>query len=164
MSAYVCHDDTFDYLASATELWGRGVFGVSAAPGMPDVPALMEAGVLGGERQKLTSGDAEAIAQILRAENIRSVCARYGDDGAADAPYRFRRVPLRALDPAAVLKSCDCLEYQSCETDDYHDTLAWRVLNAIRRLAIGHLPGYEKAPWGWTRQAIEQTSNTPVLA
>ena len=29
--------------------------------------------------------------------------------------------------------------------------LAWTILQAIRETAISALPGYDAAPWGWTR-------------
>jgi hypothetical protein len=51
------------------------------------------------------------------------------------------------LNPVSILKLCDCLEYQSCETEDYNETVAYRLLNVIRRAAIRILPGYDDAKW-----------------
>jgi hypothetical protein len=45
------------------------------------------------------------------------------------------------------LKMLDCLEYQSCESDDWETTQAYRLQQAMRRAAIRALPGYESAQW-----------------
>jgi hypothetical protein len=154
MSAYLCADDTFDFLASAALRYGRGCRLGAAQPGMPDVPALLAAGVLAGERATIRPDETETIAQILRAENVRSLRIRYQNraDELIGAPrYAYRSVRSDLLDAVAVIKSCDCLEYQSCEADDYRETLAYQVLSAIRRAAMRALPRYEDAPWGWVR-------------
>lgn len=61
--------------------------------------------------------------------------------------YKFKPKVLTAVE---VLKACDCYDYQSCETDDYHETTAAKLVDRIRKSAIGKLPGYEDAPWGIT--------------
>lgn len=47
-----------------------------------------------------------------------------------------------------IIKGCNCLEYQSCETSDYYESHAYAILDAIRRCAIQNLTGYEDAN-GW---------------
>lgn len=108
---------------------------------------------------------ARRVAEELMRENIRSVATRYPNDTDGDRPgpggldaeliseagalaerYHFERQPLSLVD---VLKMCDGLEYQSCETDDYRETLAFRQLDRIRSAAINRLPGYEDAPWSY---------------
>ena len=132
MSAFLCDADTFDYLGTAAMLYATGPI------------------------------DAPAMAARWYAQNVRSVEARYpGDAGTAD-PYTFRPVT-ETLDPVWVLKSIQCAAYQSCETDDYQTTRAALDLDALRAAvlaALGHgpdykfrtLPGYDDAPWGWTRR------------
>jgi hypothetical protein len=56
---------------------------------------------------------------------------------------------LRLLPAVALLKLCDCLDYQSCETEDWKQTAAHELLELIRGAAICALPGYEKAPWDY---------------
>lgn len=104
---------------------------------------------------------ATAYAELLYRENIRSVSARYPNDNWEDLPgpndkpdhmevskFDCLRRDIR-LDPVTALKLCDCLEYQSCETDDYAERPAYNLLNMIRRAAIRELPGYDDAPWGY---------------
>lgn len=92
------------------------------------------------------------IGQILHAENVRSVNHRYYSHEPADL-YRFREHPAALrLDPLAlvvqVLKCCACYDYQACETDDYAQTDAARIIQDIRTAAIHALPGYDAAKWG----------------
>lgn len=159
MSAYLCEPDTFDFIATAGGRFTLGgpssVVHVQARISMPDVPALVSEGILQSGHDILTLHTDEAqIAAVLRHQNIRSIQARYGsdaDDMWGDEPYRYRRVESDLISHPAVLKSLACLEYQSCETDDYRETLAWALLEAIRDAAVRDLPGYDDAPWGWTR-------------
>lgn len=94
--------------------------------------------------------DFKSIYQTLAAENVRSVCHRYDDD----KPENYAGfLSVRGLKPhvvndaVQVIKLCDCLEYQSCETDDYRETLAYRILSRIRSAASHNLPGYDSAKW-----------------
>lgn len=94
---------------------------------------------------------ATRYAAILLAENVRSVRARYADDmGDYEEINISAREVLRpaTLSPVAVLKLCNCLAYQSCETDDWETTNAYKLLQQIKDAAIRILPGYEDAPWG----------------
>ncbi len=95
---------------------------------------------------------AEELANILKAENIRSVCYRYPDDTPEQyagqikiAPFQFTRG--QAISPVQALKACTCYDYQTCETPDYKDTEAYRIIETIRGMAIAALPGYDAAAW-----------------
>ena len=77
--------------------------------------------------------------------------------GLGKAPFRlvgFFECKWQAAPDAPVQpgKSCDYC-YQACETDDYEDTLAARIIRGISAKAVGCLPGYEDAPWEINRQA-----------
>jgi len=156
MSAYLCAADTFDYVASFannTHKRRESIY-VYLKADMPDVPRLIEDGTLDQHADRVSAHDASALATILRAENLRSLSARYSEtaawgDDAESGGYRFRRVT--ETDPVKVLKSIHCLRYQSCECEDYDTTLACALLNTIERLAMNALPGYDDAPWGWER-------------
>lgn len=151
MSAFICGSDHFKVLAVfATR---RGKYGRNVDPRY----------VQGFEQLETYSDEAlaSAYADILYAENIRSVLQRYPDDDEESAPGPIKklahiRITQRdfsagklKLPMVAVLKMCDCLEYQSCESDDWQKTPAYRLLNAIRKAAIHDLPGYEDAPWAF---------------
>lgn len=111
----------------------------------------------GTEKLSLTE-----IGRILLAENERSVCHRYPDCTESDKPgtigeeaigYKFKtwqsvfKLQHGQL-CALILKACDCYDYQACETDDYDQSIARRIIDRIRDRAIHSLPGYEDAPWG----------------
>lgn len=100
----------------------------------------------------ITARNAAEIGRMLMDENVRSVATRYrggitGDEKNAGADYRFERFNT-PLTPVEVIKACHCLSYQCCETDDWEETKAYRILDAIQDAATQALPGYEKAPWG----------------
>ena len=90
------------------------------------------------------------------AENVRSVDHRYNETNAREAPFTFAEIAsARDLTPVEALKCAHCLEYQSCETEDYQDTAAYLLLQRICDAAVKlgadrKAPGYDSAPWGLT--------------
>ena len=80
---------------------------------------------------KKTDEEATATARELMQENIRSVAFRYDESETSRSLAGPVPTPEPALievsdwelrhgcklSPVAVLKMCDCLEYQSCETE-----------------------------------------------
>ena len=108
---------------------------------------------------------AQAVARGLARENIRSVAYRYPDDESGSRPgpclkdeeieeaaaiyaAYFVTHP-QGVAPIQIIKLCQSYDYQSCETDDWKDTLAWRQMDWIRGEAIRCLNGYEEADWEW---------------
>lgn len=95
-------------------------------------------------------GDFESIYTTLAKENVRSVCHRYEDEK-PEAYDDFLKPAGRGKhvvdSPVAVIKLAQCLDYQSCETDDWQETQACKILKAIINKAIDCLPGYDAAPW-----------------
>ena len=113
-------------------------------------------------RRELTpSAGADRVGAMLWSENVRSVCFRYDEPEDADelpgpvgfgvldvAGYRFGPgVFLPDVDPVAVLKAIDGYEYQSCEHPGWEASEAHAFCEALRRAAIGCLPGYAEASW-----------------
>jgi hypothetical protein len=109
-------------------------------------------------RGDLTCNDYEKAAEVanmLYAENLRSIQARYpggGDSIETIRPSDFATVPA-SIDPVQVLKSCDCLEYQSCEHDGWGISEAKAFLCSLRKHAWQSLAGYDAAAWGPPRPA-----------
>lgn len=102
------------------------------------VPGLM---FESGER------DLQKVGDMLRAENARSVAFCYSEPAKA-APYTFERIAVR-LDVPQLLRAVQCLEYQSCETDDWQETEAYRFLQKVRELCIEALTSGERnLEWG----------------
>ena len=129
LAAYLCNDDQSS-LNHLVEWHGYGFKG----DGLP------------AERDKL----ATHYANILLAENYRSLRARYGD---AEIPHKVTvtlgEVLRTDLIPAVnILHSLACFEYQACESDDWDTTDAYKICDQVRREAIKRLPGYDDAPWG----------------
>jgi len=94
--------------------------------------------------------DFGSIYKTLAEANVRSVCHRYGDS--KDEYRNFLKPPARVPRlqlPTAIqiVKLCDCLDYQSCETDDWRGSEACKLLGHIRNAAIRALPGYDEAKW-----------------
>lgn len=115
--------------------------------------------------------EAQRVASGLALENIRSVAARYPHDQDGERPgpclkdadiveaaaiYAgyFLAHP-QSITPVQILRLIDCLDYQSCETDNWPQTLAFRQLNWIRGAAIGRLPGYDDAAWEFSQPIPE---------
>ena len=88
------------------------------------------------------NGNIHAVGQLLLDENYRSVNYRYSENN--PAPRFFYRT-LRAYTPVEIIKACDSYRYQSCETDDWEQTEAFAICEAIRERAIDSLPGYDEA-------------------
>lgn len=97
--------------------------------------------------------DLQRMAEILYAENVRSVNYRYRqpaslpgivDETERDIVFNFVR---DAFSPVDILRLCECYDYQACETPDYEASAAARIVNAIRHEAIRALPGYSNAKW-----------------
>lgn len=148
MSAYICNPEHFGILAAY---------------------ASQKQCVI-REWDRLTHSDnsileAQRVARCLALENIRSVAYRYPDDKDGHRPgpclkdaeileaaaiYAAYFVEhLQSVTPVQILRLIDCLDYQSCETDDWQQTLAFKQLGWIRGRAIYALPGYDRAQWSF---------------
>ena len=133
MSAYLVHSDTIDYLVTALRVW--------------DVR-------LQDGRDAKT--DPDSIGRILWAENARSVAYRYIEQHEPTDHYRYSSVPWDCVTTIEVLKSIRCLDYQSCETDDWERTVAANILRRLELEAFSHINGYSTAQWGWTRSETQR--------
>lgn len=99
----------------------------------------------------LSARNPTEIGQIFLTENYRSVGYRYSEPASNQpAAYRFRSFT-KPLSAVAILKACDCLEYQSCEHDQWGDSVAKSLLDSIRTVATRHVPGYGDAQWEISR-------------
>jgi hypothetical protein len=104
---------------------------------------------LPGTGHRAIAGDEDRVAQVLYAENVRSVAHRYRDFTPDDRPFvfRFERDAVLELSPIAVVKACHCLAYQSCEHDEWGTSEAKRIVDAIEARAVRLVPGYDAARW-----------------
>ena len=95
-------------------------------------------------RSWVVAGNEQATAEMLLAENNRSVNDRYKSDEPL-TPIKFEFTD--DLNAISILKAGDCLAYQSCEPLDWEQTTAFAVIKAIRSRAVQELPGYDEAAW-----------------
>jgi len=99
-------------------------------------------------RIDFTKETANEIGQHLLNENFRSVNHRYRNEYGKPHKYNFKFKLTPAHSPVAILKAINCLEYQSCEHDEWETSEAYKILDGIKSYAIYALPGYEAANWG----------------
>ncbi len=136
MSAFVVSRETILTLALAAQIGGQFSY------------------MWRGHYHKVSISDGEAcldIANKLYRENVRSYNYRYKESG--DLPgFTLQDIasagPRVSSDPVLILKQCQCLNYQSCETGDWEDTEAYAILEALKNAQLSRLPGYDDAPWG----------------
>lgn len=85
------------------------------------------------------------LATKLWSENRESVAARYSGSCADDLPGdRVRRITRKDVaeqtahefNAAQVIKSCNCLEYQSCEHEGWEGSEACAIVTALREKAL----------------------------
>lgn len=171
MSAYIVDPRTIDYLVQWAQQQHTDHHEVSAY--LPDslrpeaftkYPQAVRFG-----RLDLTCLTPDELGQLLLDQNVRSVQTRYLDCPPDDLPgpndqtrvraYRFK--PISNVQVAAwVISACRCLGYQSCETDDWEQTLAYAVMQAIREDAIQYMT--RGAPWGVTDGDLVGQPEAPV--
>lgn len=109
---------------------------------------------------ELPEGDYDRAAEVgnmLWQENIKSVSHRYPHESSATLPGPVHAESAITAadfpiflehDPAQVLKSCDCYEYQSCEHQEWKGSESFAFIDALRNRTWRRLPGYDKAVWG----------------
>lgn len=94
-----------------------------------------------------TAGGRQRVAELLRAANTRSVTSRHSE---SDEPPPIVYAPsreIKVVSPVQVLKLCACFDYQCSDADNYPQSEAARIVEAIRHRTIAKLSGYEDADW-----------------
>lgn len=91
--------------------------------------------------------DVNLLGQMLVDQNYRSVNFRYKQNDPAPK-FQYSRSWSTGITAIEFLKCLSCLEYQSCETDDWLQTPAYQLINVLMRRSFRLLAGYEDAPWG----------------
>ncbi len=92
----------------------------------------------------------QEIADLLKSGNIRSVNSRY-KESTSITPVDLSTFSYDELGTVTIglfLKQLDFIEYQSCESSDFRDSVGFHLINKMRGYAISSLPDYDTAPWG----------------
>ncbi len=141
MSAYLVNKEHIDYLVGAM---------------MYQCAHSTGGYFFGGRWVMLKAGDHDALAkcgQMLWSTNEASVDERYpAEDGTPpEPPIKYGKwggSVFQHYDPVQVIKSAHCLDYQSCELDDWKKTEAYAFCEQLIRAACDRLEGYDAAQWG----------------
>jgi hypothetical protein len=93
--------------------------------------------------------DPRVLFRTLLDENLASLDEKYGEGTDIEFANRYKYDPLagRGIPVVGLLKAINCYEYQSCEHDDWEKSQAYRFCDALRKMLIRELPGYEEAVW-----------------
>jgi hypothetical protein len=103
----------------------------------------------------------DAVAYVLASANRRAYSERYQGRHDSDVAQfgGLDRSAGAELQPVAIVKACDCLDYQASDWSRWDDSGARGFLAIIRRAAAAladptrtapadrYLPGYDAAPW-----------------
>lgn len=114
-----------------------------------------------GQAHQLDDLTADRVGQMLLDENVKSVMYRYEDSPITDLPGKvnaewlipFEYHPMAGDSMTAlwVISITRCLMYQSCEHPEWEESEAKRFCETLIYMKISQLPGYEDAPWEWTK-------------
>jgi len=149
MSAFMVNEDTLDLLASVAG-WGREPLYVYASDGIlpprSNLPANM------GEGNYYRETERALIKEELRRENIASLWARYPNDASEmiGEGAKFRPIYADQATIGDALGALRCFEYQACESNEWKDSYAFALCQAIRRTLCARIAG---DAWEYTRPA-----------
>jgi len=147
MSAFVCDKEHIRFLVSAAVRLGR-------------VTHCGFQWYHNGHWKSLPEWDNKKlgeVGQMLWYANLASVAHRYPDCDLSELPGAIVHYPFSygddqpwtgPIEPVQVLKAIDCYAYQSSEHPGWEKSEAKAFCDALQRLAIMALPGYEEAVWG----------------
>lgn len=182
MSSYVCGPDTFGVLAAhadttgemhgdrSVRLYGTGWtaeeiaarYGASVAARVVLISHFGSAGV------EIPTSGAEGralVAEILIAENVHGVCARYNDpdkwEQVTELVTSLENLHYQRIDPIAAFNVVRCLRCQSCDSDDYETSLGARLLQAIEQRLISQIPEKLQGPWGVDGDYLRRVGKEP---
>lgn len=104
----------------------------------PENSSVIGAGLwtkIGDNYDYMNTENAREVGKILFDENVRSVESRY--NSTENHEYRFRFMAGAYKRPVGnIAGALDCLEYQSCETDDFHQSNAWGIICDMRKALL----------------------------
>ncbi len=134
MSAFICNNETITCIARAFVEYGVEFRGGEPKSAMDMI--LVD-----------TNKETKRIGQALLAENYRSVNFRYNEN--TEVP-EFEPAEVE-FDEGTVLGCIDCYEYQSCEPDDWEETLVFKDLVELKATILKRLVKRlgMKVPYGY---------------
>jgi hypothetical protein len=94
--------------------------------------------------------DMQNVANILIKQNWKSYNFRYNEKNKVPKNYKFAIDFNFKPNLAQVIKACQCLNYQSCETRNYNQSNAKKIIDTIQYLATQRILNsmdYENLKW-----------------
>lgn len=109
------------------------------------------------------------LGRLLWEENFRSVRYRYSDSSELPGPvpnpdpaeYEHVRT-LLPIDPVQVFATLSCYEYQSCENEDWPESEAKIICDAIKDAAIRALPDINGTVSGVPEEWEDEVGNKVI--
>jgi hypothetical protein len=137
MSAFLCSPEHLSALVNYAAAHARGGCSLRLMP----------------SNEPRSKTDADYTFERLMFENLKSLEARYPSTPPntrewSGAEYRFKFELHKVRTPVQIIKLAHCYAYQACEHEGWESSEVKKWIDNVERHAIGHLPGYEEAPWG----------------
>jgi len=117
--------------------------------------------------ERVTHHRATQVGQMLLAENLRSMLARYPRgagtdeaDGYQAAVDSYQHRFYHGVRLTAAAHAVSCYDYQSCEHDAYGTSQAKAFVEALRQAILRKMPGIDAEPWGI--DSVEQAQATTI--
>lgn len=148
MSAFMVGDEHINTLIGWTLSKAHGVFSEIRWVVSPEDADRNPVGIrstLGTNFRYLNPETASVVGQILVDANAKSIEARYEEDEFRIYEYNAPRT--LSWNPVEIMSACSCYDYQSCESDDYKESEACAIIDAIRHLCISILCDQNHTPW-----------------
>lgn len=142
MSAFMVNEDHLDLLASVTE-WGREELWVYFSDEM--LPPRSDLQAERGGNYYRDRFAASLIKEELRLENQASLWARYPNDAnefwEGATPRAYRAIMEDQTTLGQVLGALRCYEYQACESENWENSYAYAICQAIRKKICNKISG-----------------------
>jgi len=97
------------------------------------------------DKPNYTNAQAEQDGQMLWNENFLSVNVRYNETDHAPV-YKFERINEK-INYLQALNFVHCLDYQACETNDYNESKAYKLLLKMAWNLTCMIPKYDGLQW-----------------
>lgn len=146
MSAYIVSDDHINVIVS-----------YFVTPIMDDKLWIE----LDGKYDYMSEDDTPKVAQRLYAQNVRSVDARYDEENGGQYQFKLVRDAKHLYSIGEIALALNGLEYQSCETDDYNETEAYKLVQAMRKHLLRKIAEQDDADT-WHIDEVKQRTRVTI--
>lgn len=140
MSAFLCSQDHLNLIVNSTPIPSENMFNILLQENLRSLAARY------GEGTDQDCASDYAFEEISPRDLIARVYSRRGASASLYPSVKKQITEERVI--AQIRKACECFEYQACETDDYKQTLAARLIDLIRDTYPENEKLEDEAIWG----------------